>query len=344
MNANSHLVESRQSTAKALRRLAKSALVSNPTMALMRSLKRSALILNYHRVLPKVSPDSAMHERALAVSAEAFKDQLEYLAANFNCLPLPELIERLIQGKSIARLAAVTFDDGYADNFEYALPLLEHVRIPATVFVTSGFIGSTAVPWWCEIERLLKHRMPENGHSLAHAYFDLSIEMKKLNSAAQIERLNQLRGSANHGMGSSEFQREQPGRSLFMNSAQVRQLANSELITIGSHSATHPVLSTLSDEQARHEMVESRLALESLIKAPVRLLAYPFGKPGQASAREYSLAKACGYMAAFTTVVKGVRPGTDPFSVPRLPISSDDSFTDFKLKLCGFAGRSVRLN
>src|SRR5215467_2524929 len=114
----------------------------------MKRLHPKALILLYHRVA-----ELATDPQLLAVSPERFARQMEYLSKHCTVIRLRDLAEP--NGFEADRCVAVTFDDGYADNFVTAAPILRRYQVPATVFVTSGYVGTEREFWWDELERVL---------------------------------------------------------------------------------------------------------------------------------------------------------------------------------------------
>jgi peptidoglycan/xylan/chitin deacetylase (PgdA/CDA1 family) len=206
-----------------------------------------ATILAYHSV-----DDRPEYRWSLA--PEAFEAQMAALAARgARVVPLAEIVRRLRAGEPLAGATAITFDDGYRDNLEVALPILERYGFPATVFICPERLG-----------------LP-NGFG--------------------IERL---------------------GRQ------ELRTLAASPLITIGSHAMTHRILTDLSPAEAREELRASRAALLEIIGKAPELLAYPFGR-ADASIAKY--AREEGYTAAFTTKDAEVASGADLFFLPRHSIT-----------------------
>ena len=104
--------------------------------------KKGGFILLYHRVAD-VKDDPLL----LSVSKSNFRDQVEWLSGKLRIVPLYEMVERIIKGKSLKGLVSITFDDGYSDNFYNALPILSRISIPATFFVAYGFLGGNRFYW-----------------------------------------------------------------------------------------------------------------------------------------------------------------------------------------------------
>jgi peptidoglycan/xylan/chitin deacetylase (PgdA/CDA1 family) len=113
--------------------------------AFCRRRKDSGLILCYHNVVATLDRVDAL---GLHQPRKRFERQMDWLAAHYDVVPLHELVDRLTRGASLRSLAAVTFDDGYTGVFEHAIPVLDALGIPATVFVVADAAGSNAPFWW----------------------------------------------------------------------------------------------------------------------------------------------------------------------------------------------------
>jgi len=105
-------------------------------------LRQSAVVVAFHRVQEACDPDG------LTIGTEMFERQCRFFMRHFDVIPLRDLVARLEQGRPLDRQLAITFDDGYRDNFENAAPVLEKLGLPATFFVISQWMGSDVVPWW----------------------------------------------------------------------------------------------------------------------------------------------------------------------------------------------------
>src|SRR5688500_8393707 len=119
---------------------------------LARSAEQKALILMYHQVCEK-----STDPWDLAVAPENFERQLRHLKNNFDVVPLDDLAGSVRNGKLTRRMAAITFDDGFADNCQNAAPLLEAYDLPATFFITTSHLNSSRLYWWDELESIIFH-------------------------------------------------------------------------------------------------------------------------------------------------------------------------------------------
>jgi len=273
-------------------------------------------ILIYHRV--PAEPDPML---AGEVDAARFAEQMSLLASNFNVLPLSEAAQRLPRGDLPARAACVTFDDGYADNHDVALPILQRFGIPATFFVTTGFLDGGRM-WNDTIIESIR-RIPEPMLVLT----DLGLDTYSLNTIEERRATAQLllkaikhrpyaeRSEIVEKIATLSAQPLPDG--LMMTRSQVRALHDAGM-EVGGHTVTHPILARIPREQAEREMREGKEVLEGVLGAPVQLFAYPNGRPIEDFGTEHvALARKLGFRAAVTTSWGAARPASDEFQLPR---------------------------
>ncbi len=284
-----------------------------------RSRQRLSILI-YHRVLPEPDP-----LRPGEPDVARFRWQMELVGSAFNVLPLGEAVERLESGSLPARAAAVTFDDGYADNLTLALPVLQELGIPATVFVTTGFLNGG---------RMFNDTVIETVHQLPEAAFDLdSLGMDGLGGRFPINGNADRRDLVakllpKFKYATPEQRRELVGRveavsrkplpdDLMMTDQQVREL-HAAGVEIGAHTVSHPILRNLADDVAYRELSESRHYLEKLLDAPVTLFAYPNGRLDEDYNRTHvDQARTLGFRAAVSTHAGTAGPESDPYQLPR---------------------------
>jgi peptidoglycan/xylan/chitin deacetylase (PgdA/CDA1 family) len=255
------------------------------------------------------------------VDIRTFNAQMSALRACFNVLPLAEAIERLKARALPARAACVSFDDGYADNIGNALPILCRCGIPATFFIATGFLDGGRM-WNDTVIEAIRHA-PDPVLDLTPiqmgiyplrdaverraAVHTLIPQLKYLPSAERLERVAQI----------AELSGADLPTNLMMTSQQIRDL-HAAGMEIGGHTVTHPILSCLDMPRAREEIANGKAALEHLIDAPVRLFAYPNGKPRQDYLLDHvNLVKEVGFDAAVSTAWGVAHPGSDYFQLPR---------------------------
>jgi peptidoglycan/xylan/chitin deacetylase (PgdA/CDA1 family) len=297
--------------------------------ALLRRVRaRSLTILCYHRVLPAaVRAESPFPE--LAVRPEVFARHVEFCARHYRCLPLHEAVEHLrADPKPPCPLLTITFDDGYADNFAYARPILNAQGVQATLFAISALVGAGAAAWYDRLGRALAHlrrnpppadRRAVSADDPLHPFLgsarngdrpaipQLVNRAKTLGPAqraALVERLAQL--AAESGWVPDE-------RDRLMTQPELAQWA-ADGHEVGSHTATHPILTQLSGEALDDELVQSRTALERMLDRPVLSVAYP---NGDSNAAVIDATRRAGYRYGVTTVPGLNGPKADPFRLRR---------------------------
>jgi peptidoglycan/xylan/chitin deacetylase (PgdA/CDA1 family) len=222
-----------------------------------RMLRNHAMVVVFHRV------DDRYPEDAITVPVARFAAMCRFFTRHFEVIGLGELLLLLEHRQPLRGQLVITFDDGYRDNHRVAAPLLEQLGLPACFFVTTGFIGSTEVPWW-------DHRS----------------------------------GIASEWMSWDE----------------VRDLKRRGF-EIGAHTMTHPDLGQLSGQEARKEIVGSKVALEAQLGGPVDLFAYPFGREAQITDANRALVADAGFRCCPSAFGGLVRRGDDPFRFRRLPVT-----------------------
>jgi peptidoglycan/xylan/chitin deacetylase (PgdA/CDA1 family) len=273
-------------------------------------------ILIYHRVLPV--PDLLFPETG---HAEIFDNQMGQLAACFKIVSLHDAVQGLRHGNLPSRAACITFDDGYADNAEVALPILQKHGLSATFFVATSFLDGGRM--WNDTVIELIRRAPGDTLDLGRmgmgqfeigttsqrrqAIHDVLGELKYLPLEARQSRVEAM----------CAIVPVIPASNLMMTSDQIRILHNAGM-EIGGHTANHPILASMENKGARAEIADGKEILESIIRAPVRLFAYPNGKPGRDYLSDHvKMVRDLGFDAAVSTAHGAARPGADPYQLPR---------------------------
>jgi peptidoglycan/xylan/chitin deacetylase (PgdA/CDA1 family) len=267
---------------------------------LMERFRTRGLILLYHRVT-EVEVDPWQ----LCVSPRHFEEHLAVLK-KFRPARLCDLPESVRPGS-----VAVTFDDGYADNLHCAARLLRKYDIPATFFLTSGYLGGNAEFWWDELER----RLALAGQ--AGAYYETYDRLQPLAHAERREILEAISG------GEQIESARESHRVLKLE--EVSELASlGELVEIGAHTVTHPRLAAHSAADQSHEMRESKRFLEEVAGREVRSFSYPFGGRGHYNDESVRMAREAGFSAACTTTPRAVDRACNRFELPRVVVEDMD--------------------
>ena len=278
------------------------------------------LVLMYHRVLPPEHPDRQTEQPGMFVGPDTLDLHLATLGRYFELVHLDDWLKRASSAAELPRLAcALTFDDGWRDNYEYAFPILQRHRAPATIFLVSGLIGTEQQFWPNRLARLLANRggralTGRLGELLAPARdIDHAIELMKSLSDAQCDELIRAEEQP-YGHGGA-------GRTL-LNEAEVRSMAASGLVRFGSHTQTHfRCREGAAAETLRREIVESRDQVAAAVGAPAELFCYPNGDTTPAARDLVSQ----NYLGAVTTRSGWHVPGADRFLIRRTGLHEDVS-------------------
>lgn len=284
------------------------------------------LILMYHRVLPAGQAARCHTIPSIIVHEDTFAAQMAHLAAHCRPMPLADLARGALAGGLPPLCLAVTFDDGWEDTCRVALPILARYRIPATVFLTTGFVGTADVFWQERFRFLLSRLAKAHPDGPRELLAGLSPALADLPPGPNLERplfarlagLDEPARETVHDRLRAALGRPEIDRSLhaFLTWDQARALARAG-IALGSHTARHPDLTRLPDAALTAELVDSRNTLRDRLAIVPDTLAYP---TGYHDARVLAAARAAGYALAVTTKAKALRPGDDPLALPRLNV------------------------
>jgi peptidoglycan/xylan/chitin deacetylase (PgdA/CDA1 family) len=241
-------------------------------------LRNTAVIVTFHRVQDIDTPEG------LTVGVDVFESYCRFFKRHFKVVPLRELVAKLESSAPLNRELAITFDDGYRDNFENAAPVLERLGLPATFFIVTQWMGTDVVPWW---------------------------------------------------------DRQKGVQHPWMTWDQVRSL-HRRGFELGAHTRTHVDLGSVTDGEANEEILGGRRELEAHLAAPVDLFAYPYGRLANLAEANRGLVRGAGFRCCCSCFGGLIVPGTDPFDLRRVPISSRyPSPLQFGFELA--LGRSVQL-
>ena len=275
-------------------------------------LAGSGAILMFHRVLP-ASDAPFQPNRSLEVTPEFLEEVIVALrAADVEIVSLDEAHRRLVAGASGRRFAVLTFDDGYRDNLEYAWPILKRHEAPFTIYVPSAFAEGTGELWWVALEKAIaRNSVIEVELDGEERVFDCTTTAGKQAAFAAIyahvraeETDAGLRRPVREIAFGYGIDMGKQCRELCMTWGELAVMAAHPLTTIGAHTVTHPILTMLTEEEARAEMADGAAAIETHLGVRPQHFSYPVGGPDCAGAREFALAAELGFKTAVTT-----RPG-----------------------------------
>ena len=272
--------------------------------------------LIYHRVLE--DPDPMLPDEP---SGEEFEHRMRWVQRHFNVLSLIEAVERLQSGALPERALAITFDDGYANNERIAAPILKKLGLPATFFIATAYLdgGRMFNDSIVAALRDCPHRKLDLTEVGLENYSLESLEHRRRAVSAILPQIKALTPATRAAKAERICQLAEvsPTEDLMMTSLQVAALARGGF-GIGAHTATHPILARLEASAAREEIHGGRQRLEHITGGPVRLFAYPNGRPHQDyTADTADLVRQLGFAAAFTTAPGVAGRDADLFQLPR---------------------------
>ncbi|WP_114782254.1 polysaccharide deacetylase family protein [Botryobacter ruber] len=312
-----------------------------------RFLKPQALVLMYHRVAVP-----AADAWDIAVSPENFEQQLQVLKNTANVIPLKELVERVKRKKVEKSTVALTFDDGYVDNYQVAKQLLEKYGLPATFFISSGNVGKDAAFWWDELEQLILYtpQLPDEialavgGEQVAmHLGEEAQLTGKQLEINRSWRACEEVPPSGRCALFLKLWQRLKPlpaavlqeqlqlvrnwadaatetrPATKSMSVAQLQELAQHSLFDIGAHTVSHPALASHSLEYQKAELEVNKQYLQETINKEVSLLSYPYGNYNHDT---LTAAADAAFEAAFTTEARAVTNRSHPYRLGRFQVKN----------------------
>lgn len=285
-------------------------------------------ILAYHRVMPTDALDSYPFDQELISATPAqFDSQMRYLREHLRPISLNDLIAHVEQGDPLPPNAvAVTFDDGFSDTYRYAFPILKRYGIPATIFVSTGYVES-GEPFWFEFASYLVYRTPprslrvhdnlllptgdtwtERTASLRR----LHSELKDLPNSERLSIIDDWRRRYADALEHGARLHSQP-----ISWAQIIKMADSG-ITFGSHTVSHPNLTRLSDDALHRELHDSKSILECKLQRSIETIAYPIGTPSAFNQRVITAAQTTAFKLGLTYVSgANILPIQHPFELHR---------------------------
>jgi len=289
-----------------------------------------AIILRYHSV---GEPDAVTTyvDPALSLPPERFREHLRLLRRRFRIVSLDEILKRLISGESGDRIAAITFDDGYRDNHDVALPILLSEGATATFFVTSRPLEQGRWFWISELRGIVP-QLPSgrlhvtglegvNVPSLAGERQPTRRALTRLMSAmseqAREQAMDALAERASRARGSGL-------KGTFLTPDLLQQMVRQGM-TIGAHTRSHPHLDRLDGAAFEDEVAGGKADLERAAGGVVAHFAHP--NPGgeqRLDGRVRHVLEAAGFHTAVTSQAAPMTWRTDRFTLPRLGVYSGE--------------------
>ena len=305
--------------------------------------RKHAAILTYHGVHSEPLPFKLWTQ----LSAVAFEEQMAHLAKHFNCVAFSKLLQYLEERALPPRTVVITFDDGFLNNYTTAYPILEKYGLPATIFLSAGFIGTDRIIW---SERLacIVSLLRDETFSYRDQVFSIADvaersrlfrviagDLKQHHHHIIDDHIEQLMRDADLSLKDVNASTMYHNLRL-MNWAQISELVSGGLIEIGAHTVNHTILSRLSEQEAEDEISRSKDIIEHHVN-DVPYFAYPNGGVADYGQEHRCMAERAGFKAVVNAMLGTVTVNSDPYDLHRLSIGSDCSLKEFDYLLNGGA-------
>ena len=324
-------------------------------LRIARGLQRGrSAILTYHGVL-RGADDRYDFLNHNFVAAEAFERHLRFLTRYYRPISLSELCRchsRIIAPP--ARSVAITFDDGFENNFTVAYPLLQKYSFPFTVFLTTAMLDQPRAQLWSERVKRAIYLYPRDSVTLqlpggGTVCRLTSLEAREDSARRVLQRLKRLppqdRDSAlaiiEGTCGRPELRPDEMERYQFLSWSQARTMASAG-VEFGSHTVSHPILSTLEESALRMEVLESKRRIEAELRQACFALAYPNGSRADFGLREKSALREAGYQCAFSLTGRLNGARADQYELDRINVGREFDHATFEAALTGVLGAARR--
>lgn len=289
-------------------------------------------ILAYHGVTDKAST-GIENFQGKHLTAEEFERQMRALKEQAGLLSLRDLVEAYAVGDDPDGVI-VTFDDAYRNNVTVALPILERYQVPTTFFLSTGFIGMDRMFWVDEVEQAIDQTDAavidftaagltcfalDTREARMLAVTEIKAHLKRVPEDEKNRLLALLKAAAMPRSGSVKSANYET-----MSWDDVRRLAESSIVELGGHTIDHAILSRLSEDQIREQVVRSKEQLEDETGCDITLFAYPNGGAADYTPASIEILKDSGYICACTTL-----PGVN---------TSETSVYELRRTMAGFCG------
>jgi len=317
---------------------------------------KKVTILAYHGVSTRDRTTGIRNHGGNHLAVAKFSKQIEYLSRHRNVLPLTNVIELLNEGREIPNgTIAITFDDGYRSFYTLAWPILKPLGIPATVFIATRWINIQEMLWFDKIEYAIEHindresiDIQIDGHSLR---YPINSRREKIRTCYKIKELcksvdNDIRQIIVEELSNlcgNNFNISPDDDYAPLSWNEIIELNADPLISFGSHSDGHGILSKLSTEHAKQDVLVSKREIESHLSEPVRFFAYPNGRVEDFNEETKRILREAGFGCGLSTIPGMNDYDTDKYELRRVSVSNNDDFWGFLARLSGLTALFSRV-
>ena len=297
------------------------------------------VIFMLHHVRPRGDAEFQPNHH-LEVEPEFLRAMLEHLRTlDIDIVTMDEVHQRLSERNFTRRFACFTFDDGYRDNRDFALPVMREFDAPLTVYVASDFAEGTGRLWWIALAQAIA-----KASSIEAPIGGAAIRLDTSTPAAKQAAFDRMHDWLRTLPGEHDMQREisalcarhevdETGiaRDLCMSWDELKAFADDPLVTIGAHTITHCNLARQTEEAAALEIETGRARIENALQRTVLHFAYPYGDRIAAGQREFTLTGAAGFKTAVTTRPGMIFPESADHMTALQRVSLNGNFQDARI-------------
>lgn len=315
-------------------------------------LRKKLIILTYHGFTDQESHEGIENHQGKHLFIERFKFQLEYLKKYHQVIRLEQWLERKTSGEPLPEGAVVvTFDDGYQSNYALAFPLLKTWGIPATIFLTTDFVDSQALLWTDRLEYTIDRSKPDcfeikmdevsnDGLSFEIEFHDrvsrmicekeIRRKLKRVSQGLKWQILEKLERRLECRLAQDP---NPPKIYRPLKWTEVHEMSCNGLVSIGSHTHTHAILTKCRSEELEKELSISKQIIEKRTGSRCRLFCYPNGAMGDFNEETKRRLQQSGYLCGLTTVFGVNSPDADPFELKRVGVPNRGDPVEFVMNL-----------
>jgi peptidoglycan/xylan/chitin deacetylase (PgdA/CDA1 family) len=295
-------------------------------------LPNTVSVLAYHGLVRSLLPVPDW----CFLPVERFERQMEYLVRYFDVVHLEDAFAAGPR-RSDRPLACVTFDDGFGSIYEFAMPTLERLRIPTTVYLVTDLVDSCETVWFARLHQAICETRASEVHLGAsrfrltqppdrrHASIELQRALKSLGKADLAATLEDIYAQ----LGFEKTTAKLWDAFRILTAKEIRHMSRDDQVRFGAHTASHQILTRISPAEAQHEIERSIAAVAALVDNPSLSFAYPNGGPDDFDSFAVEVLRRAGIKYAVSTIEGPNGPETDPFAIHRYSVGTDDPIARF---------------
>jgi len=319
--------------------------------------RHKAVILTYHGFTERNTNDGVYDADKLHVTVDEFTEHIQFLKRQYTIIPLGLFVKHCMDGLPVPDKAVIiTFDDGYRSTCTCAFPILQRYGVPATVFLPTDFIDRKHYLWTNRIEYALINTIVPSltvrikNHEEELPCRDLPSKQAAVRKVKSVlkqlpySEIEQVVGALEDATGCSLLHTASvPSMFEPLTWEQIGKMNASGLVTFGSHTGSHAILTRLQPPDITRELVCSKEIIESRLGISCKFFSYPEGQPNAFSDLTKSLVKEAGYRGALTTIEGANSSNDDLFTVKRYTVVAGDSRGQLAMAVCGLGQALVKL-